>query len=149
MMPGFFFFFFLGRAAGSRRAAGAREDRTAAPSWLGLITHRHGFLQDERGRLLKPGQRECRTVSDRRCCSLNVTATGSDNKLAARFSDISIIFFPTLRHFRLLSSQPASTRPLMGVQEGRTNDLIHREYMQNACLSLEQTLSKHFFQQLF
>lgn len=52
---------FSGRAAGGCRAAGAREDRTAAPSRLGLFTHRHGFLQDERGRLLRVGAGQFQT----------------------------------------------------------------------------------------
>lgn len=40
---------FAGRATGSSGPAGAEEDRAAASGWIRLASHRHGFLQDERG----------------------------------------------------------------------------------------------------
>lgn len=40
-----------GRTAGSSRPAGAEEDRAAASGWIRLAAYRHGFFQDERGKV--------------------------------------------------------------------------------------------------
>lgn len=40
-----------GRPTGSSRPAGAKEDRTAASGRIRLTAHRHGILQDERGKV--------------------------------------------------------------------------------------------------